>query len=201
MGDWLTLLNTARRMANLTQEDFAADLGVSRSMLTHWENGRRPIPANVKRRVLDFMGGYYRRRPEYSSLLANAEADGQFVTLYRQRAIIQDATTYAKKTWRKSMNLEMCGQPILPLMRPNMRFLEMYELFYSKMLLKKSEIVSISYADESLLFPDRLVKATAVAVAMGEGRILRLENKYLPMEESRGILNKEPEIILIDDAS
>lgn len=201
MGDWLTLLSTARRMANLTQEDFAADLGVSRSMLTHWENGRRPIPTKIKRRVLDFMGGYYRRRPEYGCLLANAETDGQFVTLYRQGAIIQDATTYAKRTWRKSMNFEMCGQSILPLMRQNMRFLEFYEHFYSKMLVNKSEIISISYVDESLLFPDRLVKATAVAVAMGEGRILRLENKFLPIEESRSILNKEPEIISADDAS
>lgn len=201
MGDWLTMLNTARRMANLTQEDFAADLGVSRSMLTHWENGRRPIPPNVKRRVLDFMGGYYRRRPEYSRLLANAEADGQFVTLYRQGAIIQDATTYAKRTWRKSMDFEMCGQPILPLMRRNMRFLEFYEQYYAKMLAKKTEIISISYIDESLLFPERLVKATAIAVVMGEGRILRLENKFMPIEESRSLLNKDPEIIFLDDAS
>lgn len=199
MGDWPAMVTAARRMANLTQEDFAADLGGSRSVLGHWENGRRPIPSRIKRRILDFMGGYYRHRPEFNLILAGAENSGRFVTLYRQGAIIQDATSYAKRTWWQSMQTEMLDQPLLHLLRQNMRFMEFYEKYYRKMLANKNEIASVSYVDESLLFPEKMVESRVTAVHVGEGRILCLENIYLPIEENRNLLNKEPSIITMDD--
>lgn len=198
MSDWLTLLSTARRMANLTQEDFAADLGTSRSTLGHWENGRRPIPRHVKRRILDFMGGYYQKQPDFNQIFSSAEASGRFVTLYRQGAVVQDATTYAKQMWRRSMKSEMPGQAILPLMRNNMRFLEFYDKYYAKMLTSKTEIASVSYVDESLLRPGVLVKSFATSVAVGEGRILRLENIFLPEDQDKSILNEKETVITMD---
>lgn len=199
MSDWLTMLGTARRMMHLTQEDFAADLGISRSTLAHWENGRRPIPSAIKRRILDMMGGYYHRHPECKALLARAEASGAFITLYREGFIIQNATSYAKRTWFNSMKTEMIGQPILPLMRSSMHFLELAEKYYISMLKKKSEIISISYIDESLLFPDKLVRSVVTSCDVGEGRILCIEDCYLPENQDRGILNGRMSIINIDD--
>lgn len=200
MDDWATFLSDARRMANLTQEDFAADLGVSRATLAHWENGRRPVPSRVKRRILDFMGGYYRNRVEFKHMLANAEAPGAFVTLYQSGLIIRGATDYAQQTWKQARNSEMVGQHLLPLIHNNMKLLRFYEKYYKDMLSGRSEIVSISYHDWSLLFPDRRVKATATVIEVGEGRILRLENVYLSEQASRESRDDGIRIITMDDA-
>ncbi|MBP7337272.1 helix-turn-helix transcriptional regulator [Niveispirillum sp.] len=199
MDDWSRLLAVARRMANLTQEDFASDLGVGRATLAHWENGRRPVPAKVKRWILDFMGGYYRDRADFKNMLAVAEASDGFVTLYRPGLIIQGATSYARRTWKQAMNTEMVGQQVLPLMRRDMKFLEFYEKYYRTMLSGQSEVVSVSYVDESLLFPGRLVKASVTAVDVGEGRILRMENAYLPDLPGRAPPDQGVNIITMDD--
>lgn len=199
MSDWPSMLRTARSMMRLTQEDFAADCGVSRSHFAQWETGRKPLTRVMKRRILDIMGGYYRYRPEFKALHNQAESLKGFVTLYREGMIIQEATSRTKNFWLNSNCDQMLGQAIIPLLRHNMKSLEITENFLIKMFNKKSDIISISFSDQSLIIPQRYVKRAASIYTVGEGRVIYMEDTllspdYYPVEEN------EVKIITMDDA-
>lgn len=49
-------IKMAREEANLTQEQLAADLGMSDSGLTLWESGKRRVPIDQLRRISDRLG-------------------------------------------------------------------------------------------------------------------------------------------------
>lgn len=199
MDDWSLLLNRTRRMANLTQEDFASDIGVSRATLAHWENSRRPIPSKIKRYILDYMGGYYKRRIEFNDILASADKSNSFVTLYQHGLIVQGASTFARKSWRLARNDEMIGQHILPMAPDSMKIAVFYEKYFNPMLLGRSDVVSISYFDESLLYDGWFARTVATVVKIGEGRLIHLENAIIPSGISEDLLLQQEKIITMDD--
>lgn len=199
MDDWSLLLNRARRMANLTQEDFASDLGVGRATLAHWENNRRPIPSRVKRYVLDYMAGYYKRRLEFTNILNGANNAGSFLTLYQHGLIVEGASSFARHSWSLAKNNEMVGQHVLPMAPQSMKLSKFYDKYFNPMLMGKSDIVSVSYFDESLLFPGWYAWASVTALNMGEGRLLCVENTIMPVGCSSDLLDQEEKIITMDD--
>ncbi|HEY0833472.1 MAG TPA: helix-turn-helix transcriptional regulator [Azospirillum sp.] len=174
---WPSLLRTARRLVRLTQEDFAADLGRSQSMVALWEAGRRPIPPAVRRRVLDILAGYYHRRPEYGALLSRAAASRNPVTLYRQGMIVEAANPTIQGLWREN-RLDLVGTCILPLYRSELRALELLDQYIMPMLDGTSEVLSISFNDRSVVMPHLLVRRTALVYRLGEGRLLSFEDTF-----------------------
>ncbi len=201
MDDWSLLLNRTRRMANLTQEDFACDIGVSRATLAHWENNRRPIPPRVKRYILDYMGGYYKKRIEFGNIISSADNFGSFLTLYQHGLVVQGASSFARHSWAQTKNSEMVGQYVLPMLRQSMKLAPFYDRYFNAMLLGKSDIASISYFDESFLFPGKLVWASASIVEMGEGRLLSFENIIMPAGTNFELFHQKEKIITMDGVS
>lgn len=197
---WPSLLRTARRLVRLTQEDFAADLGRSQSMVALWETGRRPIPPAVRRRVLDILGGYYHRRPEYGALVAQVAAKPHPVTLYRQGMFVQAANPVISAVWRER-RLDLVGNCILPLYRGDLRLLEFTETILLPMLDGRSGVLSVSFSDRSVMNPGLLVRRTATLYTIGEGRLLMLDDRVAGVAPGTDPPPADLRIVTIDDVS
>lgn len=197
---WPSLLRTARRLVRLTQEDFAADLGRSQSAVALWESGRRPIPPAVRRRVLDIMGGYYRRQPTYETVMKAASASENPVTLYRQGMFVQAANPTMSGVWR-SHRMDLVGRCILPLYRPDLRVLDMLEPYILPMLDGTSEVLSISFNDRSVLMPQLLFRRTGTVFHVGEGRLLRFEDHFVGVDPNPGLPPADLRLLTMDDVA
>ncbi|HYH18471.1 MAG TPA: helix-turn-helix transcriptional regulator [Azospirillum sp.] len=197
---WPSLLRTARRLVRLTQEDFAADLGRSQSMVALWEAGRRPIPPAVRRRVLDILAGYYRRRPEYETLVAHAATSPNPVTLYRQGMFVQSANPTMSAVWR-CHQVDLVGNCILPLYRSELRVSEMLEQHVMPMLNGTSEVLSIAFNDRSVLMPQLLFRRTATVCRLGEGRLLIFEDRFVGSDPNPGLPPADLRILTADDVA
>jgi len=197
---WPSLLRTARRMVRLTQEDFAADLGRSQSTVALWETGRRPVPPAVRRRVLDIMAGYYHRQPRYEAVVAQVAAVQNPVTLYRQGMFVQAANPTIEAAWTDH-RLNMIGACILPLYRAELRLSDMLEPYLLPMLDGRSEVLSISFNDRSLLMPHRLCRRTATVCQLGEGRLLVFEDRFIGEDPNPGLPPADLRLLTTDDAA
>ncbi|HEY0833473.1 MAG TPA: helix-turn-helix transcriptional regulator [Azospirillum sp.] len=195
---WPSLLRTARRLVRLTQEDFAADLGRSQSMVALWEAGRRPLPPAVRRRVLDILAGYYHRRPEYGALLSRAVASRCPVTLYRQGMIIEAGNAAVQDLWRER-RLDLVGTCILPLFRSDLRVAEILDSYVMPMLDGTSEVLSISFNDRSVVYPDVLVRRTNTVYRVGEGRLLSCEDVLYGRAPGTALPPADLRILTADD--
>ncbi|HYD64481.1 helix-turn-helix transcriptional regulator [Azospirillum sp.] len=197
---WPSLLRTARRLVRLTQEDFAADLGRSQSTVALWETGRRPVPPAVRRRVLDILAGYYHRQPTYETLVAQAAAAQNPVTLYRQGMFVQAANPTISAAW-KDHRLDMIGACILPLYRAELHVLEMASSYFAAMLDGRSEVLSLSFNDRSVMMPQFLVRRTVTVYPLGEGRLLRLDDRFIGEAPGTALPPADLRILTADDVS
>ncbi|WP_448207475.1 helix-turn-helix domain-containing protein [Azospirillum sp. sgz302134] len=197
--DWPTLLRTARRMVNLTQEDFGADLGRSQSLIALWESGKRQIPAVVRRRVLDIIAGYYPRQPEYKTLASLAVTSPHPVALYRQELIAHFANPFLESAWHEN-NVDLLGDSLFKIYGTNARIFEISEMYVLPMLRGKSDIIAVSYNDRSLMKPNLLVRRTATVYRVGEGRLLFAEDQILGENDRESLPAMELQVLTADDA-
>lgn len=197
---WPNLLRTARRMVNLTQEDFGADLGRSQSAVALWELGKRPIPPAVRRRVLDIHAGYYHRRPEYGALLAETTASLEHAAIYRPGLVIQAANSTLLSSWHE-LRLDLTGTSILPFLRTESRLLGVVEQYLLPMLEGRSEVISVSFLDRSLLLPGCLVQRNCTVYQVGAGRLLVSKDQLIRNDAGADLTSADVQVVTTDDTA
>lgn len=186
-------------MVNLTQEDFAADFGRSQSMMALWESGKKPIPSAVRRRILDIMGGYYDKNPDYATMKAQVSASANPMAIYRPGMVFQLANNMIASHFERKANINPIGESILPYLESDSYVLEMIESYYAPMLEGSSDVVSISFTERSVLAPKYIVRRTATVFVMGEGRLLLNDDRIIGVEESFAAPNPNLVVTTMDD--
>jgi transcriptional regulator with XRE-family HTH domain len=63
----LLTLAVARRLADVTQDELAAELGVAQASLSYWESGAFPLPPKFAKRLLRLLKPRLRKHTEGDS--------------------------------------------------------------------------------------------------------------------------------------
>lgn len=181
---WGNLMRLARRAVNLTQEDFASDFGKSRSLISQWESGLKPIPPHMQRMVVDILSGYYKSRPEIKNVeqIANAHIGISSVHFQGHRGLF--GSELFLNSWNEKFCVDFRNTSILPYLPSDCLVVRLAEEYTFKILEGKSEFAQITVFDRSALIPDYFTQREITPISVGVGTVLLVREKLVHMSET-----------------
>jgi len=172
--EWGSLIRLSRRSLNLTQEDFAADFGKSRSLIAQWESGRRPVPSNIKRAAIDILGGYYKNHSDIKYVIDIVDSFPSFASVLQNRHVGLYANRSFIGCWNAKMNVEYAGAAVLNHI-PQDALVSVYSESHTiKMFEQNPQYVRLAIYERSVLVSDRYVVRDITRVNVGVGTVLLL---------------------------
>jgi len=177
--EWGSLIRLSRQSLNLTQEDFAADLGRSRSLIAQWESGRRPVPQNIKREALDILGGYYKRHADIKHTIEIVDNFSGFASILQSRHVGLYANRMFTICWNAKMPIEHTGAPILKLVPQDALIVQFSDSHTLEMFERVSQFARIVIYEKSVLVEDRHLVRDITRVNVGVGTVLLLRETLI----------------------
>lgn len=169
-----SLVRLSRKSLNLTQEDFASDLGKSRTLLAQWESGRRPVPREIKRVALDILGGYYKNHPDIRQTFRIVDEFDGFSSVLQSRHLGLYGNNAFISHWNKKMPVEHTGAPVLSYIPQDALVVGYSESHTLEMLENRSRFARLVIRERSVLIADRYVTRDITRVNVGVGVVLLL---------------------------
>jgi transcriptional regulator with XRE-family HTH domain len=180
---WGNLMRLARRAANLTQEDFASDFGKSRSLIWQWESGRKRLPLQMKRAILDILSGYYKNRPEIKNIASIVDDCTGHASVHFQghRGLFGNKKFIS--VWNQNVGVDFRNASILSYIPNNCLITRIVEEYTLDMLDQNSDIAQILVFDRAALLEDHVVKREITPIKVGVGTVLLVREKIFHVSE------------------